>query len=157
MRAARRVDATVGWVRMDVATVPPLRSPTRLTAARKKKSGCSGRDDKSGKGDSQESSRRVARRSAPSFLRGVSCSNEQTFPAPQSQRHGGCPSFRPAPSASREGFWYLGRGVVGMTNAKSKKLASRPGRDRFQLALHGRFRRTEKGGALRVSVPSPDK
>ena len=58
MRAARWVDLTVGWVRMDVATVPPLRSPTRLTAARKKKSGCSGpfgfaqgrRDDKSGKG-----------------------------------------------------------------------------------------------------------
>jgi len=35
---------------MDIATVPPLRNPTRLTAARKKKPGCSGRDDKSGKG-----------------------------------------------------------------------------------------------------------
>ena len=82
MRAGRRVDVTAGWARMDVATVPPLRSPTRLTAARKKKSGCSGRDDKSRKGDSQESSRRVARISASSFLRSLGCSNERFFPLP---------------------------------------------------------------------------
>jgi hypothetical protein len=56
--AGDRVDVPVGRVGMDVAAVPPLRSPTRLTAARKRESGCSGpfgfaqgrRDDKSGKG-----------------------------------------------------------------------------------------------------------
>jgi hypothetical protein len=58
VRAARWVDVTVGWEWINLATVPPLRGPTRLTAARKKKSGRSGpfgfaqgrRDDKSGKG-----------------------------------------------------------------------------------------------------------
>jgi len=44
------VDVTVVREWINLATVPPLRNPTRLTAARKKKPGCSGRDDKSGKG-----------------------------------------------------------------------------------------------------------
>jgi hypothetical protein len=50
---------------------------------------------------------RVARISACSFLRGISCSNEGSFPASQSRRHGGCPRFRPAPSAGSEGLWHL--------------------------------------------------
>ena len=37
---------TVRGMAIDLAVVPPLRSPTRLMAARRKKSGCSGRDDR---------------------------------------------------------------------------------------------------------------